>query len=73
MPEKYTPKIAGTDFDFDTQKQVESGCLDVLGQLQHLAKYIQIATSAELIWIGQLEAKDATRIRLRIIYPEPVE
>jgi len=63
--------VAGTDFDFPTS-EIHNGTakLDVLEKLQNLSKFLPSAQSAELMWIGGLETKDATRIRLKIVYPE---
>lgn len=59
-------KIFGTDFDLPAGEKR----IDAKSKLEHLIPYIQTAKKIELILVGQLEQKDAFRVRIMGIHEE---
>ena len=66
--EKVNKGITGGDFDFPRGTER----IDILKHLESFAKAMPKAESAEMILIGQLEQKDAFRVRIKIVTKEGV-
>lgn len=60
-------KIVIADFDFNRSDIIDGkSSMDILEKLRVLLEYIPQATSAKMIFTPQLEAKDASRVRIDI-------
>lgn len=64
--QSYERKIFGADFDIPRG----TDGMDIREQLEKLSKFLPVAENAQLILIGNLEQKNAFRVRIKGIYLE---
>lgn len=70
--QEYERKIFGVDFDIPLGKEFADS-MDIRVELEKLSKFLPVAENAQLILIGNLEQKNAFRIRIKGIYLEVKE
>jgi len=72
---KYTLGIAGADFDFPKYPSHldDTVTLDTLAELKNLMEFMPNAESATISLTPLLISKDASRVRIEIVYKKEYE